>query len=381
MTSEELKYRVYSCIAKKQEGDSGDFKKQWYDMDKPDDKGKADLLHDVICMANLIKEEDGIIIIGVDEENDCSICDVTTDPYRKNTNEMVKFLRDKPFDGGIRPMVYVESVTFYGKTIDVIVIENSSYTPYYLIEDRFRIVKAFHIYTRVGDTNTPVDRSADRDKVEALWKKRFGFDKPTLEKFRIYLRDYRHWVSVDGEQSWYYEYAPEFKIEIDPEEKSNGYNYYCFTQCDSEPHYYNLRLMYHATVVVDTMAIYLDGGRFASAVPGVHMFGFIPYYYYETDRINYHLHRFFEMQSLDKLSYDYTYNRWDECVPTIGTKEQAEEFFDWLKYQDIPTETERILPLIPDKLSNGEDGSRYRDEYKRAMIINDMLDKYWIERY
>ena len=71
MTTEELRYRVYRCIVRKQEGDSWDFKKQWYDKEKE----KADLLHDAICMANLIKEEDGIVIIGVDEENEYSICD------------------------------------------------------------------------------------------------------------------------------------------------------------------------------------------------------------------------------------------------------------------------------------------------------------------
>ena len=374
MTTEELKYRVYRCIAKKQEGDSWDFKRQWYDQEKD----KADLLHDVICMANLIKEEDGLIIIGVDEADNCSICDVSDDPNRKNTHEMVKFLRDKPFDGGIRPTVYVESFEIDEKTIDVIVVENSSYTPFYLT-DRFQKVEAYHIYTRVGDSNTPIDKSADRDKVEALWKKRFGLDKPTLEKFRIYLRDYKHWVSVDGEQSWYYEYAPEYRIETEYDENRNGYEYYCFSQVDSKPHYYLLRLMYHDTIVVDTLAISLDGGRFLSAVPCTHVFGYSPYYYYETDSINYHLHRFFEHRVFEHRFYDYQYNSWDELVPAIGTKEQAKDFFDWLKNQDIPSETERHLPLIPDRLPNGEDGRRYLEEYKQAMIVNDMLEKYWKE--
>ena len=376
MTTEELRYRVYRCIAKKQEGDSWDFKRQWYDKDKE----KTDLLHDIICMANLIKDEDGLIIIGVDEEHECSICDVSGDPNRKNTHEMVKFLRDKPFDGGIRPTVYVESIEVNQKTIDVIVIENSLYVPFYLT-DRFQQVEAYHIYTRVGDSNTPIDKSADRDKVEALWKKRFGLNKPTLEKFKIYLRDYKHWVSVDGEQSWYYEYAPEYRIETDLDESSNAYNYYCFTQIDSRPSYYNLRLMYHQIVVADTLAVCLDGGRFITAVPWCHTFGQTPYYYYETDRINYHLHCFFEMRADDKFYSNYAYDRWNECVPTVGTKEQAEDFFEWLKYQRIPTETERTIPPISDRLQNGEDGERYRIEYKHAMIINDMLEKYWKESF
>ncbi|MCQ2458490.1 MAG: hypothetical protein MJ142_07150 [Clostridia bacterium] len=114
-------------------------------------------------------------------------------------------------------------------------------------------------------------------------------------------------------------------------------------------------------------------------MPWCHTFGQTPYYYYETDRINYHLRRFFEMRADDKFYSDYAYDRWNECVPTIGTKEQAEDFFEWIKHQRMPTETERIIPPISDRLQNGEDGKRYRIEYKHAMIINDMLEKYWKE--
>lgn len=38
-------------------------------------KSKPDLLHDIICMANNPSNHDGLIIIGVDEETDYSICD------------------------------------------------------------------------------------------------------------------------------------------------------------------------------------------------------------------------------------------------------------------------------------------------------------------
>jgi hypothetical protein len=48
-----------------QEGGYWDFKKEWY---KPDNKGKQDLLHDIICMANNLENRDAYLIIGVDEE-------------------------------------------------------------------------------------------------------------------------------------------------------------------------------------------------------------------------------------------------------------------------------------------------------------------------
>lgn len=375
MNTNELTNRVIRCIAKKQERDSWDFKCQWYDKEK----GKTSLLHDILCMANLTSDEDGIIIVGVDEENDCNLVDVTNDPNRKDTHEMVKFLRDKPFDGGIRPMVRVEEVIVRDVTLDVIVVENTSYTPFYLT-NRFQEVEAYHIYTRVGDSNTPIVKSADRDKVEALWKKRFGIDKPPLERMKIYLRNYKNWVTVDGEQSWYYEFAPEFRIETEIDEGADAYNYYCFTQLNPKPSYYALKLKYHSTVMYDTVAVVLDGGRFMTAVPNMHVFGFVPFYFYTTDSINYALHSFFEKKSYGDYASNYMFDSWNGCVPTLGDKNEAEEFFQWLKEHELPNEIsavdERLLPIIPETLENGEDGKRYKEEYRHAMIIMNLYDMF-----
>lgn len=64
------------------------FQKEWH-------QNKADLLHDIICMANNLSNQDGLIIIGVDEENDYSICDVINDPNRRKTQDIVSFCERK----------------------------------------------------------------------------------------------------------------------------------------------------------------------------------------------------------------------------------------------------------------------------------------------
>lgn len=91
---------IRQLIELRQEGEYWDFKKEWH-------QNKPDLLHDIICMANNLSNHDGIIIIGVDEENDYSICDVTNDSNRRRTQDIVSFLREKKFAGGIRPTVCV----------------------------------------------------------------------------------------------------------------------------------------------------------------------------------------------------------------------------------------------------------------------------------
>lgn len=69
---------VKDLILLKQEGFYWDFKREWYSQDK-----KADLLHDIICMANNLVNRDSYIIIGVYEENDYSFSFVKSVLNRK----------------------------------------------------------------------------------------------------------------------------------------------------------------------------------------------------------------------------------------------------------------------------------------------------------
>lgn len=53
------------------------------------------ILHDIICMSNNLSNRTAYIIIGIDEQQDYSIVDVSCDPNRKNTQKLVDFLKDK----------------------------------------------------------------------------------------------------------------------------------------------------------------------------------------------------------------------------------------------------------------------------------------------
>ena len=99
----DIEHRVKYYISLKHEGESWDFKREWHHED-------FRLLHDIMCMSNRVSDEEGLIIIGVDEENDFGICDVTSNGNRRNTQKLVDFLKDKNFAGGIRPEVRVETL-------------------------------------------------------------------------------------------------------------------------------------------------------------------------------------------------------------------------------------------------------------------------------
>lgn len=106
--------------------------------------------------------------------------------------------KQKKFAGGIRPIAYVQPITFGKKTIDVIVIHNDRNTPYYLTE-QYQGVFANNIYARIMDTNTPKNASADINIIEKLWKKQFGIDATALDRALLFLQKPYDWVdSNDG---------------------------------------------------------------------------------------------------------------------------------------------------------------------------------------
>ena len=122
-------------------------------------------------MANNLVNKNAYIIIGVDEENNYAILDVTQDTNRRNTQMLTDFIRGKKFAGDFRPVVTVEQVQLKDGLIDVIVVHNSTNTPYFL-KEKYKGVFANNIYVRLQDSNTPVDKSADFYQIEYLYFER-----------------------------------------------------------------------------------------------------------------------------------------------------------------------------------------------------------------
>ena len=172
--NESLTKEIVALIDRKQEGGYWDFKQEWH-------KNKAELLHDIICLANNLENRDAYIIFGVKDET-CEIVGVNKkDANRKNTAKIVDLLRNgKFFVGDIRPMARVETITIGEKELDILIVKNSHNTPFRLEKDfpntdknsqkkKLKTVLAKNVYTRVQDTNTPINMTADPDKEEKLW--------------------------------------------------------------------------------------------------------------------------------------------------------------------------------------------------------------------
>ena len=373
---------ILELINLRQEGGYWDFKKEWY---KSDNKGKQDLLHDIICMSNNLDSRDAFIIIGVNEDDNYNLRDVSEDNGRKNTQNIVDFLKDKKFAGGLRPTVYVKSYQISGKAIDVIVILNDNNTPYYLT-DNFQGIRANYIYTRIQDTNTPIDRSADIDKVEFLWRKRLGLTQTVLERFEIYLEDYENWNDGPyGEMQKYYKYFPEFTIEyMSAKDGRDGYEYYLFSQTDSSPHWYDIQFKYHQTLLKELLGVALDGGRYFTPCPEIagitldktknYNWDF-SYRYFTKGTFKYKLNEFFYLQE----SFSEEYSRMDffEVVLLFETENERMEFEKFVRRNWDKRDmylNNVYMPHIPN-LPNYKEGA-FIEEYENALVLNKMLSEF-----
>ena len=377
----ELSAEIKTLIALRQEGAYWDFKREWYG-----EKHKGDLLKDIICMANNLANRDAYIIIGVDEEQDYSIRDVCDDPNRRNTQMMVTFLRDKKFAGDYRPVVQVESIALEAGMIDVIIVRNSTNTPFYL-KDKFEMVRPNHIYTRVQDSNTSSDSSADIQHVEYLWKKRFGLILSPLERMQIYLQHPEDWEKIPsraGSCAKYYRYAPEYIIEhtLGSEDGRDGYAYYNFVQMDSRPRWGDIRLYYHQTLLGDFGCAILDGGRYITVCPEISGFSLtgvddwdISYRYLVKDTLLYYIHEF--LYSRDEDEARIAHNKHMRCILLFESEQEHHEFIiyamdRWHKKEIY--ERDMYLPYFPESKEWNMD--YFRTAYINSQILQKMLSEF-----
>lgn len=364
---------ILRLIALRQEGEYWDFKKEWH-------KSKPDLLHDIICMANNLSNHDGFIIIGVDEETEYSICDVANDPNRKKTQDIVAFLREKKFAGSIRPTVYVQPLSLNNKAIDVIVICNDRNTPYFLTE-RYQGVCANNIYTRIRDTNTPKNASADINVIEKLWEKRFGIDATVLERALLFLQKPYDWVNSDDDKK-FYKYAPEFTLEdIQAEDGRNGYEFYLFNQFDSRPRWYDINIYYYQTLLYSLGGMALDGGRCFSSTPltsGISLYKEshhdwdVSYKYFIKGSIEYIVHLFYITDDMDEELT--ARQRFLECVLVFESELERTEFHKFViaNYEKYDIDSFRSrLPFFPD--IEGYNMDAFKEEYLQSQLLQQML--------
>jgi len=281
---------IIRLISTKREGEYWDFKRETH-------TNNAELLHDILALANVLHDGPRYLIFGInDPSQGCEIIGLNTDLNRKTQVQYIDFVRGKHFAGGINPVVELRTITIEEKLIEILVIFDLPMKPYYLardFKDQNKLLKANSIYTRRGDTNTPIDKSADLHEIEKMWRQRFGFDLPVLERMQLLLMEPENWFKdIGNETVAYHKHFPEYRIEFERPEPFT--EIYSFFYLNFRSFWGGASLYYHSTQLVELEYVYLDEMRIIVGCPQTNFVDKLEqwYYYYDLSTIDGKFHYF-----------------------------------------------------------------------------------------
>lgn len=371
-----LSYEIELLITSKREGDYWDFKEKHH-------SNRANLLHDIICMANNRADRDAYIIFGVSD--DYEVKGVEGQENRKTQQNLIDFLKTKKFSGGIRPSVELKTLYIHNIQIDVLIVKNSTDTPFFLTEDysdQGRIVRANYIYTRVGDSNTDINKSADINHIEYLWKKRFMINRPPLEQIKNKLRLKSEWKREEG--FFYNIFNPEYTINLEYDEESDRPEFYSYVMMNQSTSYGILDIKCFGTKMFGQQYVVLDSGRYVTTVPEWSFISFeefndeetYSYKYFIKDSLNYILHEFLADDDHEAI---WAKNRFYKVIVIYNSEIERELFEEHLI---------RNKQLFIDELSKDEDSYDWVDSenkrekkhirrgIKTGIALNCLLENY-----
>ncbi len=256
---------VMRLLSNKKEGQYWDFKQKHH-------KDKGELIHDILCLANAKHDGPRYLIYGVSPDN-YSILGVDDSEMTRTQADIISIFSDNQskFAFGLYPDFRLETITIDKKRVDVLVIENCFYKPYFAT-NKIDCVRANSIYTRVMDRNTPKDSSAAPNEIEYMWQERFGLTLPAKEKVKRFLSDYGNWEHYtleDGNSCWFYKTFPEFTVQIEDAARILGSRQEWtrgeINQDLNSAFYYSVYV--HQTRLAQIHAVCFDDGRKAMVAP------------------------------------------------------------------------------------------------------------------
>ncbi len=210
-----MKNIVLQLLKEQKEGD-------WWDFKQEHHTNPASLLHDILCLSNVIFNGDRYLIFGVND--DYEVVGLEDSKTKRTQADIVSYLKTKSFSFHNIPEVELSSIIIDDKVVDVLTIKNRDSKPYFLTKDEIKNgvkVRSGTVYSRSADVNTPKDSCANPYEIQAMWRERFGLDKKASERFVDILRDTSNW-KYDGVSQAFYDLDPDYTIQIGDDGQSGG---------------------------------------------------------------------------------------------------------------------------------------------------------------
>ncbi|MGE0739174.1 AlbA family DNA-binding domain-containing protein [Sulfurimonas sp.] len=320
---------VKGLIALKKEGVYWDFKQEHH-------QNNVDFIHDVICLANARNDGDRYLIFGVDDNS--KIIELSN--FKKQA-DIVDTLRNAHFADDIFPDITLEDLVIDDKTIQVLRIKNTSNKPYYLRQekkDHKKTINAGTVYTRVMDTNTPKNRVASSKDIEYMWKERFGLIQTPLERFKIYLEDFKGWQH-SGEISHYGQF-PEFTIQSLEDSYCQGAEKLEWARGEIGYHYNSGNVVsvfgfyYYSTLLKKLCCVQFDGGKKYIVNPDWEAIGKGRIYFYLEDSFEYAYQKFLTEEREEDFSKQIRSTASSNFdIPVFSSKNKLQNFLIEAKKQ------------------------------------------------
>lgn len=281
---------VRGLIGRCSEGAYWDFKLEHH-------SNTGDLIHDVLCLANAEHDGPRFLVFGV-ADGGASVQSIGDDGGRRTQADIAGLFRDNAgkFFQSRFPTFHLRTIGIDGKQVDVLIIEDEPKKPYYLVE-RIKNVRAHHIYTRVCDTNTPIDRVAQPHEIERMWRERFGLDAPALAKAKRCLAEPMVWTESveDGHVCCHHDIFPEFTLraasaEGDWLDSTQEWTRGEIRTDHNAAGWYELRC--HQTLLRRIHYVSFDDGRKSMVAPDWRPIGRGRFYFYQANSVLYTVQRF-----------------------------------------------------------------------------------------
>lgn len=405
---EDLPSLISKLISTNREATYWDFKRIWH-------KNNADLVHDIICLANNPKGHIGMLIFGVDDDIDHELFDVEEhSENRKNTQTVTDLLRGRSWLTTF-PYVRIVPIKLNDVNLDIMLIEpDDDAIPYRLAQDyssdgkdvqsgksKHKIVRAGTIYSRDGDSNTPINSTADAILSEKLWRRHFGLDKTPLERAISLLREPPKWKSTtnsiegieEGFQSCYYhEDFPEFTYIRKFTDDKDDYEYFMLASpFFTGPQWCISRIYYHQTMLFETTGAFSDNLYIPSPKAGFirkspNLYGIkdvIVYGYFIEGSIEKHLLDFMLDESKEGPSAKETERMLFNLLPLFKDEDEHLSFERWCESQwDAIVDKSRshncyrnIPKTVPTRISKS-----LKDKAKISEVLVELLDEFRLGR-
>lgn len=258
----DLREHIKQLIASGNEGDYWDFKQKHH-------ANSPDLVKDIISLANLTKHQGSrFIIFGIEDNG--TVCGIPENEGRTQA-DIINTLNGAGFAGNNYPSIHLIKLRLDEANVEVLEIKDLPEKPYYLQKELKKNGTRLNpgtIYSRVRDSNTPSDQVASANEIEAMWRERFGLDKPPLQRLRSYLKRPEEWTEVD-ENEWYYTDFPEFTIIKTTEETTEILSGDSWVRSQLNPTAFvrPFSLNYHQTRLHRAECVYYDEMRYLIPAP------------------------------------------------------------------------------------------------------------------